>query len=179
MKQKRLTPFGHVPVLREETACGQTLELAEITLIEQFLAQRSTLSPSSLLGNNFWEENQIKMFTCSSHALMSFLIHNITSLPSKEDRPALLEMFKKSKLPGWIVFHEKHLRANGSNGHYVGDQVKFPPPHLHFLVNYFFTVKKTNRLASFSSLLILKNVSTQKKKSSLWPISRLAPSSNT
>ncbi|GJJ71364.1 hypothetical protein EMPS_03714 [Entomortierella parvispora] len=124
MKQKRLTPFGHVPVLREETPCGQTLELAEITLIEQYLAQRSALSgSSSLLGKNFWEENQIKMFTCSTHALISFLIHSITSLPNKEaDRPALFERFKKSKLPEWIAYHEKHLRANGSNGHYVGDQ---------------------------------------------------------
>lgn len=130
MKQKRLTPFGHVPVLREETPCGKTLELAEITVIEQFLAQRSSLSgspSSSLLGKNFWEETQIKMFTCSTHALISFLIHNITSLPNKEaDRPALFEMFKKAKLPEWIAFHEKHLRANGSNGHYVGDQVTYP-----------------------------------------------------
>ncbi|KAF9585362.1 hypothetical protein BGW38_002724 [Lunasporangiospora selenospora] len=29
----------------------------------------------------------------------------------------------ETKVPKWIRIHEEHLRANGSNGHYVGDQV--------------------------------------------------------
>ncbi|KAG0043991.1 hypothetical protein BGZ83_010792 [Gryganskiella cystojenkinii] len=123
MKQKALTPFGHVPVLREETKCGRVLELAEISFIEQYLARRFP-AYSSLLGANFWEESQIKMFTSSTHALFSFLIHTITSLPNKEtDRPVFFERFKKTKLPEWIQFHEKHLQENGCNGHYVGEQL--------------------------------------------------------
>lgn len=123
MKLKASTPFGHVPLLREETQCGQVLELAEIPLIEEYLARRFPAS-SSLLGANSWEENHIKMFTSSTQALFSFLIHTITSLPNKEtDRPVFFERFKKTKLPEWIRFHEKHLQQNGSNGHYVGDQL--------------------------------------------------------
>ncbi|KAG0246997.1 hypothetical protein B0O80DRAFT_499883 [Mortierella sp. GBAus27b] len=115
--QKRLTPFGHVPILREETTCGKTLELAEISTIEHFLASRT-----GLLGKDFWEENLIKMHLSSTHALITLLVHNVVQSP-KEDRPAFLERFKKSNLPEWIRFHEKNLKENGSNGHYVGDQL--------------------------------------------------------
>ncbi|KAF9174864.1 hypothetical protein BGX21_010663 [Mortierella sp. AD011] len=111
--QKQLTPFGHVPVLREETKCGKVLELAEISAIEHFLAKRG-----NLLGKDYWEENLIKMYQSSTHALFTFLVHNVVQSP-KEDRPAFLERFKKSNLPEWIKFHEKHLKENGSNGHYL------------------------------------------------------------
>ncbi|KAF9363745.1 hypothetical protein BGX34_003393 [Mortierella sp. NVP85] len=117
MAQKQSTPFGHVPVLREETTCGKILELAEISTIEQFLANRT-----GLLGKDFWEENLVKMYLSSTHALITFLIHNVVQSP-KEDRPTFLERFRKSNLPEWIKFHEKHLQANGSNGHYVGNQL--------------------------------------------------------
>ncbi|KAG0363860.1 hypothetical protein BC939DRAFT_170202 [Gamsiella multidivaricata] len=115
--QKDSTPFGHVPVLREETKCGKTIELAEISTIEQFLASRA-----GLLGKDFWEENLVKMYLSSTHALFSFLIHNVVQSP-KEERPAFLERFRTRSLTEWIKFHEKHLRANGANGHYVGDQL--------------------------------------------------------
>ncbi|KAF8976635.1 hypothetical protein BGZ46_008106 [Entomortierella lignicola] len=115
--QKQLTPFGHVPVLREETKCGKVLELAEISTIEQYLAKRN-----NLLGADFWEENLIKMYLSSTHALFTFLIHTTVQIP-KEDKPAFLERFKKSNLPEWIKYHEKHLKENGSNGHYVGNQL--------------------------------------------------------
>ncbi|KAF9574710.1 hypothetical protein EC968_005715 [Mortierella alpina] len=114
---KPMTPFGHVPVLHVETKCGKTLELAEISTIEQFLAQRF-----GLLGKDLWEEYQIKMFLSSTHALVTFLTHTVVQSP-KEDRPAFLERFKKNNLTQWIASHEKHLKANGSNGHYVGDQL--------------------------------------------------------
>ncbi|KAG0023821.1 hypothetical protein BGZ80_007843 [Entomortierella chlamydospora] len=93
------------------------LELAEISAIEHFLAKRG-----NLLGKDYWEENLIKMYLSSTHALFTFLVHNVVQSP-KEDRPAFLERFKKSNLPEWIKFHEKHLKENGSNGHYVGDQL--------------------------------------------------------
>ncbi|KAF9937862.1 hypothetical protein BGZ65_000864 [Modicella reniformis] len=115
--QKQLTPFGHVPVLREETKSGKILELAEISTIEQFLANRT-----GLLGKDFWEENLIKMYLSSTHGLITFLFQTSVQSP-KDDRPAFLERFKKSNLPEWIKFHEKHLKANGSNGHYVGDKL--------------------------------------------------------
>ncbi|KAF9290750.1 hypothetical protein BGZ68_006147 [Mortierella alpina] len=114
---KPLMPFGHVPLLREETKCGKTLELAEISTIEQFLAQRF-----GLLGKDLWEEYQIKMFLSSTHALVTFLTHTVVQSP-KEDRPAFLERFKKNNLKEWVTSHEKHLKYNGSNGHYVGDQL--------------------------------------------------------
>ncbi|KAF9184015.1 hypothetical protein BGZ51_003631 [Haplosporangium sp. Z 767] len=115
--RKQLTPFGHVPVLREETECGTTLELAEISTIEQFLATRS-----GFMGKDIWEENRIKMFLSSTHSMFTFLVHTIVQSP-KEERPAFLKRFKSMNLKGWIQFHEKHLKENGSNGHYVGDQL--------------------------------------------------------
>ncbi|KAF8921688.1 hypothetical protein EDD21DRAFT_392944 [Dissophora ornata] len=115
--EKQLTPLGHVPVLREETKCGKTLELAEISAIEHFLANRA-----GLLGKDCWEESQIKMFLSSTHALITFLVHTVVQSP-KDTHPAFLDRFKKTNLPEWIRFHEAHLKSNGSNGHYVGDQL--------------------------------------------------------
>ncbi|KAG0198003.1 hypothetical protein BGX28_008506 [Mortierella sp. GBA30] len=114
---KSLTPFGHVPVLREETKCGKILELAEISTIEHYLAQRV-----GLLGKDMWEEYQIKMFLSSTHSLVTFLVHTVVQSP-KEDRPTFLERFKKKNLSEWVQHHEKYLTANGTNGHYVGDQL--------------------------------------------------------
>ncbi|KAF9962460.1 hypothetical protein BGZ72_004829 [Mortierella alpina] len=114
---KPSTPFGYIPLLREKTKCGKTLELAEISTIEQFLAQRF-----GLLGKDLWEEYQIKMFLSSTHSLVTYLTHTVVHSP-REDRPAFLERFRKSHLTLWVASHEKHLKANGSNGHYVGDQL--------------------------------------------------------
>ncbi|KAF9153789.1 hypothetical protein BG015_002613 [Linnemannia schmuckeri] len=118
MAQKSLTPFGHIPVLREVTKCGKSFEIAEISAIEFFLAKRS----GNLLGKDFWEESQIRMFHSSTHALFTFLVHTVVQSP-QSDRAAFLARFKKTNLPQWIRSHEKYLVANGSNGHYVGDQL--------------------------------------------------------
>ncbi|KAF9915927.1 hypothetical protein BX616_005051 [Lobosporangium transversale] len=115
---KQLTPFGHVPVLKEETRSGKVLELAEISAIESFLAKRS-----GLLGNDFWQESLIRMYHSSTHSLFTFLVHSIVQSPNEEDKRTFLKRFKESNLPSWIQAHEKHLKANGSNGHYVGDQL--------------------------------------------------------
>lgn len=95
----------------------KTLELAEINAIEQFLAKRA-----GLLGKDEWEECNVKMYLNSTHSMISFLLHSIVPMP-REDRPAFLAKFKATNLPQWVKHHEKHLAANGSNGHYVGDQV--------------------------------------------------------
>ncbi|KAF9930474.1 hypothetical protein FBU30_000444 [Linnemannia zychae] len=117
MKYKPTTPFGHVPILREETKCGKFLEIAEISNIEFYLAKRG-----KLIGQDFWEETQIKMFHSSTHNLFTFLVQNVVQLP-KSDKAAFLTRFKKNNLPQWIRAHEKYLAANGSNGHYIGDQL--------------------------------------------------------
>ena len=62
------------------------------------------------------------MYLSSTHALITFLVHTVVQSP-KDTHPAFLDRFKKANLPGWIRSHEAHLKANGSNGHYVGDQV--------------------------------------------------------
>ncbi|KAG0378938.1 hypothetical protein BGX24_002325 [Mortierella sp. AD032] len=118
MATKATTPFGHIPTLREETKCGKSFEMAEISAIEFFLANRA----GNLLGKDFWEESQIRMFHSSTHALITFLIHTVVQSPTS-DRPAFLARFKKTNLPQWVRSHEKFLKANGANGHYVGDQV--------------------------------------------------------
>ncbi|KAF9127167.1 hypothetical protein BGW39_006064 [Mortierella sp. 14UC] len=118
MSAKATTPFGHVPILREETKCGKSFEIAEISAIEFFLATRA----GNLLGKDLWEESQIRMFHSSTHALITFVVHTVVQSPAS-DRPAFLARFKKTNLPQWVRSHEKFLVANGSNGHYVGDQL--------------------------------------------------------
>lgn len=41
----------------------------------------------------------------------------------KEVQEKALEAFFKKDLPVWIETHTKHLKDNGSNGHYVGNKV--------------------------------------------------------
>ncbi|KAG0045630.1 hypothetical protein BGZ90_008398, partial [Linnemannia elongata] len=41
----------------------------------------------------------------------------------KEVQEKALEAFYKKELPVWIEAHTKHLKDNGSNGHYVGNKV--------------------------------------------------------
>ncbi|KAF9405946.1 hypothetical protein BGZ94_003304 [Podila epigama] len=114
---KDKTPFGFVPLLREEKKDGQMLELAEIGIIEQFLAKRN-----GLLGKNEWEEYTIKMYAHSTHSMIAFLFQSIVPM-AKNDRPIFTAKFKTSTLAQWIKHHERLLVANGSNGRYLGDEL--------------------------------------------------------
>ncbi|KAF9286490.1 Glutathione S-transferase S1 [Mortierella alpina] len=110
-------PFGVLPVLHIKTASGQEVKLAETLVIEQYLAKKF-----GLLGDNEWEEQQIKMF----HSSALYLRERFSTLVTwnfKEVMDKGLDLFLSQQLPRWIETHTKHLKDNGSNGHYVGDKI--------------------------------------------------------
>ncbi|KAF9954364.1 hypothetical protein BGZ65_004078 [Modicella reniformis] len=110
-------PFGVFPVLHITTASGVELKLAESFVIEHYLAKKF-----GLFGDNEWEEQLIKMFHSSSVYLRERLAMRVTwNFKDKMDES--FETFMTKALPVWIETHSKHLKDNGSNGHYVGDKL--------------------------------------------------------
>ncbi|KAF9198050.1 Glutathione S-transferase S1 [Haplosporangium sp. Z 27] len=110
-------PFGVLPVLHIRTADGVEFKLAETVVIDHYLAKKF-----GLLGNNEWEEQQIKVFHSSSlflrERLASRVIWNYKNIMDKTT-----ETFLTKTLPVWIETHTAHLKDNGSNGHYVGNRL--------------------------------------------------------
>ncbi|KAF9434829.1 hypothetical protein BGZ76_007339 [Entomortierella beljakovae] len=115
--QETNAPFGVFPVLHIRTADGIELKLAESVVIEQYLAKKF-----DLLGDNEWEEQQIKMFHCSSLYLRERLFMRVT-WNYKEVMDKAMDRFLTQTLPQWIETHTKHLKDNGSNGHYIGNRL--------------------------------------------------------
>ncbi|KAF9966203.1 hypothetical protein BGZ70_003016 [Mortierella alpina] len=111
------SPFGVYPVLHIKTGTGLEVKLAETLVIEQYLAKKF-----GLLGDNEWEEQQIKMFHSSSLYVRERLFMRVT-WNYKEVMAKALDLFLTQHLPLWIETHTKHLKDNGSNGHYVGDKI--------------------------------------------------------
>ncbi|KAG0211475.1 hypothetical protein BGX28_007836 [Mortierella sp. GBA30] len=110
-------PFGVFPVLHIKTASGVEVKLSESIILEHYLAKRF-----GLLGDNEWEEQQIKMFHSSSLYLRERLFMRVT-WNYKEVMDKALETFLTQHLPLWIETHTKHLKDNGSNGHYIGNKL--------------------------------------------------------
>jgi len=107
-----------MPVLYEITTSGETLELAELSAIEQYIAQKY-----GWIGDNLWENNLVKMYHSSSQSVFDKLVTTVVRAP-KENYDQMMQIFKTSILPEWVHYHERALGSNGSNGHYVGDKVK-------------------------------------------------------
>ncbi|KAF9918013.1 Glutathione S-transferase S1 [Lobosporangium transversale] len=110
-------PFGVFPVLHIRTADGTEFKIAESFVIEHFLAKKF-----GLLGDNEWEELQIKMFHSSSLYLRERSLTGVT-WNYKDKVEEATERFITKTLPLWIDTHTKHLKDNGSNGHYVGNKL--------------------------------------------------------
>ncbi|KAG9322601.1 hypothetical protein KVV02_007914 [Mortierella alpina] len=66
-------PFGVFPVLHIKTPSGLEVKLAETLVLEHYLAKKF-----GLLGDNEWEEQQIKMFHSSSLYLRERLFTRVT-----------------------------------------------------------------------------------------------------
>ncbi|KAF9351409.1 hypothetical protein BGX26_010580 [Mortierella sp. AD094] len=107
------SPFGVFPVLHIRTADGVEFKLAESVVIEHHLAKKF-----GLLGDNEWEEHQIKILHSSSLYLRERLFMRVT-WNFKDIMDKALDTFMTQTLPLWIETHTKHLKDNGSNGHYV------------------------------------------------------------
>ncbi|KAF8932812.1 glutathione S-transferase [Dissophora ornata] len=115
--QRTDSPFGHMPILYETTATGETLELAELSVIEFYLGKKF-----GLVGSNDWEEQLVRSYTNSTQTLFDKFVVNVVRAP-KELQGQLMQLFVEKQVPDWAEFHERHLKANGSNGHYVGDKL--------------------------------------------------------
>ncbi|KAG0315782.1 hypothetical protein BGZ97_007833 [Linnemannia gamsii] len=110
-------PFGLFPVLHIKTADGKELRLSETIVITHYLAKQF-----GLLGDNEWEGLQIMTFYSSSLYLRDRLTMRVT-WNYKEVQEKAMETFLKKDLPLWIETHTKHLKDNGSNGHYFGNKL--------------------------------------------------------
>ncbi|KAF9554496.1 hypothetical protein BGW38_009313, partial [Lunasporangiospora selenospora] len=115
--EKPRTRYGTLPVLYEISADGsKVIEHAEALNIELRLARRF-----DLLGSNSAEESAITGAFSNTRALM----HRFEDayFVRKQFRDEEHDKFINEKLLQWIRTHEKILSENGSNGHYVGNQV--------------------------------------------------------
>ncbi|KAF9124863.1 hypothetical protein BGW39_007845 [Mortierella sp. 14UC] len=124
------SPFGVFPVLHIKTADGRELRLAESIIIDHYLAKQF-----GLLGNNEWEELQIKMFHSSLHFIRERLTMRVT-WNYKEVQEKAMDYFLKTSLPVWIETHTKHLKDNGSNGHYVGNKLSLADLQLANVIDH-------------------------------------------
>ncbi|KAF9207490.1 Glutathione S-transferase S1 [Haplosporangium sp. Z 27] len=113
---KPLTPFGYVPLLKIASSDGKETFLAESIVVDHFLAKRF-----GLLGDNEWEEFTVKGIYNNIHYFRERAF--MTVIWTFEDkRKAAMEKFIKETVPAFIADHEFHLKANGSNGHYIGNK---------------------------------------------------------
>ncbi|KAG0372770.1 hypothetical protein BGX24_012601, partial [Mortierella sp. AD032] len=118
LKDKQSTPFEVIPVLYVHSQDGsETVPIAESRPIEEYLASRY-----NRLGTNSYERTQIQAFVASTAALIDNFLGTVMHLQSTpEVKQDQMVLFLSKKVPQWIRIHEEHLKANGSNGHYVGD----------------------------------------------------------
>ncbi|KAI7832655.1 hypothetical protein BC939DRAFT_433993 [Gamsiella multidivaricata] len=125
------TPFGVMPVLTVTGLGGKEVVMSESIVIDHYLAKKF-----GLLGNNEWEEITIKAFYSNIHYLRERSFMCVTWTYA-DKRKVALETFMTKTLPTFIADHEFHLKANGSNGHYVGDKLSLADIHLANVMDHF------------------------------------------
>ncbi|KAF9361804.1 hypothetical protein BGX26_011799 [Mortierella sp. AD094] len=130
-EQKIPTPFGVMPVLNVISLDGKEVFLTESIVIDHYLAKRF-----GLLGDNEWEEFTIKGFYNNIHYLRERSFMNVT-WTYEDKRKVALERFMSGTLPEFIADHQFHLKANGSNGHYVGNKLSLADIHLANVMDHF------------------------------------------
>ena len=86
-------------------------------MVDHYLAKKF-----NLLGNNEWEEFTIKGIYNNIHHLRERSLTGVTWIYADKRKEGLANFMNKT-LPKFISDHEFHLKANGSNGHYIGDKV--------------------------------------------------------
>ncbi|CAO3573107.1 unnamed protein product [Mortierella alpina] len=116
--EKQDTHFGFLPILYETTASHQTIEVPESEAIENYLSKKF-----KLLGADDYDEVQIRAFASSIQALLTYYIMRVAVVKDAAHKAVMMERFLTEALPPFVANHERHLKASGSNGHYVGNKV--------------------------------------------------------
>ncbi|KAF9902039.1 hypothetical protein EC991_005395 [Linnemannia zychae] len=117
--EKKQTQFGHMPILYEtDPSTNQTLELTELSVLEQYIAQKY-----GFLGSNAWESNQILAFNSATQSLFDKFVTSVIRAPTPELRTQMREVFVNSYIGEWVEFHERALQSSGATGYYIGDKV--------------------------------------------------------
>ncbi|KAG0064313.1 Glutathione S-transferase S1 [Linnemannia elongata] len=117
--EKPLAPFGLMPLLTEISADGKTtIQIAESDAIERYLARKF-----GLLGSDAFEEVLVNTFVSNNHSLLNAMLGKFFTVKDHELKAANKELLITNNIAPWIKYHEQHLAANGSNGHYVGNKV--------------------------------------------------------
>jgi glutathione S-transferase len=118
------------------------LEIPESEVIERYLARKL-----GLLGQDSWEETAIQVFYSSSNAVMSLYVNKVLlAFPDIKAREQA--KFVSKDVPAWIQQHEKWLERNGSNGHYVGDQLSLADVRSVVCLDRFMTIPECRDLFS-------------------------------
>ncbi|KAF9366134.1 hypothetical protein BGX34_005897 [Mortierella sp. NVP85] len=128
--EKAGTLFGVLPVLYETTSSGQTIEIPESETIEYYLARKFRL-----YGEDAFDEIRVRSFASSIQSLILYYLLRVAVVKDEGYKAVMLERFLKEALPPFLATHERHLEANGRNGHYVSDKLSLPDIKLSIAVN--------------------------------------------
>ncbi|KAG0215118.1 hypothetical protein BGX28_000823 [Mortierella sp. GBA30] len=116
--EKKDTLFGVLPVLYETTASGQTIEVPESDSIEDYLSKKFRL-----YGDDHFDEMKIRSFASSIKSLTNFYFLRVAVVRDDAYKAVMKERFLTEAVPPFVATHERHLVANGSNGHYVDNKL--------------------------------------------------------
>ncbi|KAG0215444.1 hypothetical protein BGX33_001185 [Mortierella sp. NVP41] len=157
--EKSQTPFHLMPLLLVTGENGKTATLAESVVIEHYLAKKF-----GLLGSNEYEESVIKMLHSSTAAVQNAFAGSVTwNAPDAKVKG--LAFFNASTLPSWIETREKHLKANGNNGYYVGNKLSLADIRTANAIEHFATQPESEALMAIvnKSAALLKVCDTVNK----------------
>ncbi|KAK5814258.1 hypothetical protein F5H01DRAFT_22357 [Linnemannia elongata] len=170
-KEKEKTPFNVLPVLFVSSPSNKDVVLAEAGVIEQYLANQF-----ELLGNNEYEMNLIKSFHSSAASLHSLHATTVAFIPDREARKKAMEAFRDGPFTQWVAIHDKHLKDNGSNGHYIGNKLTLADIRTSNLIEHLLLQTGGERLAGIiersSSLRRLRTEVAHDPRVEKWRSSR-------
>lgn len=100
-------------------------------MIETYLAKMC-----GLLGDDIYEETLIKAFHSTIFSMHDHFSTAVTFI-QPEVRVKSITAFKSSTLPTFCASLEKHLVANGGNGHFVGSKLSLADIRAANLIEHF------------------------------------------
>ncbi|KAF9179069.1 hypothetical protein BGZ51_007268 [Haplosporangium sp. Z 767] len=116
-QDKPNTPFGLLPILTVRDSQGKTTHtFPEAEVIESFLAKEF-----GFFGSNPEEELQISIALSLTNMVYNVWVFRVLHALAPV-RDQVLRSFQEFSLKHWIQNCEKLLKANGSNGHFVGER---------------------------------------------------------